>query len=144
MVTYSKEVEKWGIQEISINVPEEGNPYIQCHISGIFTGKDEQIKTDGFYDGNGIYKIRFMPSFEGEYQFRLEGSCPDHENTTGSFQVLPPSSDNHGPVHVAARYHFAYEDGTPYYSVGTTCYVWELQSDELVRQTLETINKQFA
>ena len=28
---------------------------------------------------------------------------------------------------VANTYHMAYEDGTPYYSIGTTCYVWELQ-----------------
>jgi hypothetical protein len=27
----------------------------------------------------------------------------------------------------------------PYYSIGTTCYVWELQSDELQKQTLDTL-----
>ena len=25
---------------------------------------------DGFYDGDGVYKVRFMPAFEGEYTFR--------------------------------------------------------------------------
>lgn len=42
-------------------------------------------------------------------------------------------------MRVANTYHMAYEDGTPYYSIGTTCYVWELQSDELIEQTFETL-----
>ncbi len=33
----------------------------------------------------------------------------------------------------------SYDDGTPYFSLGTTCYVWELQSDELINQTFETL-----
>ena len=43
------------------------------------------------------------------------------------------------PVRVADTWHFAYEDGTRYYSIGTTCYVWDLQSDEKIAQTLETL-----
>lgn len=35
--------------------------------------------------------------------------------------------------------HFAYEDGTPYYSIGTTCYVWELQSDQRIAETLQSL-----
>ena len=52
---------------------------------------------------------------------------------------LPAGEGNHGPVRVADTYHFAYEDGTRYYSIGTTCYVWDLQSDERIAQTLETL-----
>lgn len=32
-------------------------------------------------------------------------------------------------------------DGTPYHSIGTTCYMWNLQSDEMVNKTLETLRK---
>ena len=56
-----------------------------------------------------------------------------------AFAQKAPSEGNHGPVRVSYTYHFAYEDGTPYYSLGTTCYVWELQSYELQKQTLETL-----
>lgn len=61
------------------------------------------------------------------------------EECEGGFTVTAPSKGNHGPVRVANTYHFAYEDGTPYYSIGTTCYVWNLQSDELIEQTFETL-----
>jgi 3',5'-cyclic AMP phosphodiesterase CpdA len=44
-------------------------------------------------------------------------------------------------VRVADTTHFAYEDGTPYIPVGTTCYVWNLQGDELEERTLRTLEK---
>ena len=59
----------------------------------------------------------------------------------GDFAVTPPLEGNHGPVHVAYTYHFAYEDGTPDYPAGTTCYVWELQSEELQEETLRELAK---
>ena len=55
------------------------------------------------------------------------------------FIVTAPKENEHGPVRVANTYHMTYEDGTPYYSIGTTCYVWELQSDELIEQTFDTL-----
>ena len=36
-------------------------------------------------------------------------------------------------------YHFAYADGTPHFSFGTTCYAWVHQTPELHAQTLETL-----
>ena len=56
------------------------------------------------------------------------------------FTVLPASAGNHGPVR-ARGFHFEYEDGTPYYPMGTTAYVWELQREELRRGTLEELAK---
>lgn len=133
-ITYKNQVEKWGVQEIVCHGKTEGNPFTDYTIQGIFRGKNETVTTDGFYDGDGVYRVRFMPSFEGDYQFTVQGSFG--ETQTGNFQVTAASEGNHGPVRVANTYHFAYEDGTPYYSVGTTCYVWNLQSDERIRQTL--------
>ena len=39
-----------------------------------FTGKEGTVTFDGFYDGDGVYKARFMPSYEGEYTFTISGS----------------------------------------------------------------------
>ena len=110
----------------------------QVNMKGIRLGKEETKTVDGFYDGDGIYRVRFMPSFEGDYTFEIKGSFSD-EVYTGAFHVTPAQEDNHGPVRVSYTYHMAYEDGKPYYSIGTTCYVWELQSEELQKQTLETL-----
>ena len=81
-----------------------------------------------------------MPSFEGEYTFLVGGSFSD-ETYTGTFEVTPATEGNHGPVRVNQTYHFAYEDGKPYYPVGTTCYVWNLQDEALQEKTLETLKK---
>ena len=133
-------VERWGMYEVSAKGHSDKNPFVDYSIKGFFKGENETVEVDGFYDGDGIYKVRFMPSFEGEYSFELTGNFSD-ERITGEFIVLSPGEGNHGPVRVANTFHFTYEDGTPYYSVGTTCYVWTHQSFELQEKTLETLRK---
>lgn len=133
-------VNRWGTLELSFHGKTEGNPFTDYSITGTFTGANEQITVDGFYDGMGIYKIRFMPSFTGSYTYEINGSFAE-EAQSGQFEVTEPEEGNHGMVHVANTYHFAYSDGTPYYSIGTTCYVWDLQSDEQIQETLESLKK---
>ncbi len=130
-------VERWGVFEASMPGKAEGNPFVDCSITATFTGRNESVTVLGFYDGNGAYKVRFMPSFEGEYAFRVEGSFSE-EVFEGAFTVTKPQAGNRGPVRTRG-YHFEYEDGTPYYPLGTTCYAWELQSEELQRKTLDTL-----
>ena len=133
-------VEKWGIFELAVNGPQTGNPFTEQKLQGVFTGKNERVEVTGFYDGEGIYRVRFMPSFEGEYTYALSGSFPEASGV-GSFTVTAPSANNHGPMRVANQYHFAYEDTTPYYSVGTTCYAWAHQAEEIHQQTLGELDK---
>lgn len=135
---YQESVERWGTFEAEMPGKPEGNPFTDYTISGTFSNGAETKTVDGFYDGDGIYRIRFMPSFVGEYTFKVQGSFSD-EVFTGAFNVTEASGDNHGPVRVSHTYHMAYEDGKPYYSIGTTCYVWELQTEELQKRTLETL-----
>lgn len=136
----SKTVEKWDVFEVCVNGPSDGNPFVDQKFQGAFTGKNEKIVVDGFYDGDGCYKVRFMPSFEGEYSYKTQGSF-DAAETEGTFTVTAPSAGNHGPVRVVNQYHFAYEDTTPYYSVGTTCYVWSHQPKAVREKTLEELDK---
>ena len=121
---YAKTIEKWDVLEATISGPNEGNPFCDQWIKGTFCCKNEKKTVDGFYDGDGVYKVRFMPSFVETYTFEVTGSAVDGEVLTGEFQVTPAGEENHGPIRVANTYHFAYEDRTPYYSIGTTCYVW--------------------
>lgn len=135
-----KSVERWGIFEVSISGPDGGNPFVDYIVSGHFSNEHESVEVSGFYDGNGIYKIRFMPSYEGIYSYETSGNF-DGAETKGEFTVLPAKGNNHGPVRVHGKYHFAYEDGTKYYPFGTTCYVWTHQPENIRRQTLETLSK---
>ena len=133
-------VERWGMFEIEVKGPSGGNPFTEHHIEGCFVGVNERVRVDGFYDGEGSYKVRFMPSFEGEYTYEVTADFLE-EPVKGAFSVTPPSEGNHGPVRVAWQVHFSYEDATPYYSVGTTCYVWNHQTDAKIAQTLESLKE---
>ena len=136
--TYATSVEKWDIFEVTVKGYKDKNPFIDYKIQGRFMHKNEIKTVDGFYDGEGIYKVRFMPSFEGTYTFEVVGSFSE-EIYMGEFEVTKASAGNNGPVRVANTYHFAYENGMPYYSIGTTCYVWTMQTQEMQEQTLKTL-----
>lgn len=140
IIQYENQAERWGILEVTCEGTKDGNPFIEQEIYGTFCGQAETVTVKGFYDGAGVYKVRFMPSFEGKYIFSLKASFLTEEEK-GEFEVLPAGEGNHGPVRVAGTYHMAYEDGTPYYSIGTTCYVWNLQSDEMIAETLESLKE---
>ena len=47
-------------------------------------------------DGEGKYKVRFMPSFEGDYTFKYTEISLI--NPTGETLLLPRLETNHGPV----------------------------------------------
>jgi hypothetical protein len=80
-----------------------------------------------------------MPDVQGEWRYRTQSNLAELDGQEGSFTCGAPSIRNHGPVGVANTYHFAYADGTSYKQIGTTCYVWNLQGDELEEQTLATL-----
>ncbi len=139
-IKFCKTIEQWCVWEVAVNGKKEGNPYVDFNIFGEFVSKSETKKVEGFYDGDGIYRIRFMPSYIEEYQFNIIGSAID-TTYKGAFVVTKAQNGNHGKVKVANQFHFAYEDGTPYYSIGTTCYAWIHQSEKLQSKTLQALSK---
>jgi Domain of unknown function (DUF5060)/Domain of unknown function (DUF5605)/Protein of unknown function (DUF4038) len=128
-------VEQWGIFELALRGSAEGSPYLDVEFSAQFAHKHRVIEVDGFYDGDGVYRIRFMPDTQGTWRYRTQSNLDALDGTEGTFTCLPPGPGNHGPVRVSNTYHFAYADGTPYKPIGTTCYAWTHQSDELEEQT---------
>ena len=79
-----------------------------------------------------------MPSFVGQYTYEVSGNFAD-EIFEGIINVTEASEKNHGPVKVTDKYHFCYSDGTPYYQIGTTCYAWLHQPEEMRQRTLKTL-----
>ena len=139
-VTSTVVVEQYDVFEAGLPGRKDGNPYTDYTIRGRFTSEQETVHADGFYDGDGIYRIRFMPSHAGRYAWHVEGSFSDTPYD-GSFLVKPAGPGNHGPVHVADRHHFSHADGTPYLPFGTTCYVWTHQPEAVRQRTLQTLSK---
>jgi hypothetical protein len=132
-------IEQWGRFELALNGPTNGNPFTDVKFSVRFWQRRYETEANGFYDGDGVYRARFMPEKQGEWHWLTVSSSPELNGQTGSFTVTAPSARNHGPVRVANIYHFAYADGTSYKELGTTCYVWQLQNEALQEQTLKTL-----
>ena len=135
-----RKVEKWGMFEIAVRGSQDGNPFVDCEVSGVFEGGGNSVRVMGFYDGGGVYRVRFMPMFEGVCRYRIEGSAIDAP-VSGEFEAVAPTGGNHGPVRAIEGGALAYADGTPHYSFGTTCYAWVHQAPALQEQTLKTLSE---
>jgi hypothetical protein len=140
-LAFSQNCEKWKVFEIKYDGPSSGNPFMEISFSAIFTNGKVNYTISGFYDGGGIYKVRFMPSSEGKWNYITLSNARILNGKKGRFNCFPPSKGNHGPVIVKDTLYFAYSDGTPHYSFGTTCYAWVHQSDSLANLTLKTLSK---
>jgi hypothetical protein len=138
---YGKEVPQWGIFEISLKGTEAGNPYAGVKLSAMFQNKNLTIEPEGFYNGKGEYIIRFMPNATGEWTYITKSNIKELNGKAGKFLCVAAQLSIHGPVYVRNTYDFGYADGTPFYPVGTTCYAWVWQGDEMVIKTLETLKK---
>lgn len=127
-------VEKWGIFELTFKGHIEGNPFIEAEIKADFCIGGRKTCVNGFYNGNDEYKIRFMPDALGVWEYKVFSNVKKVNAKEGTFECTKPLEGNHGPVRVIDKYHFAYEDGTPHHPIGTTCYVWNHQTDELEKK----------
>ncbi|MGN6602794.1 MAG: DUF5060 domain-containing protein [Ginsengibacter sp.] len=132
-------VKQYDIFELTLKGPSNGNPFLEISISAIFTLGHRNVEVEGFYDGNGKYKIRFMPDTIGSWAYQTKSDSKLLNGKKGNFTCIKASGNNHGPVSVARTWHFSYADGTPFFPFGTTCYGWIHQSDAMVEQTLETL-----
>jgi len=132
-------IERWGIFELPLKGPSGGNPFVDVKLSAEFKQNSRVLEPEGFYDGNGLYRIRFMPDELGEWTYATKSNCKELDGKRGKFVCVRPSAGNHGPVGVHKTWHFAYADGTPYFQVGTTCYAWVHQGNALEEQTLATL-----
>lgn len=129
----------WAPLELTFSGPSEGNPYLEVTVSAIFSNGSVTHELHGFYDGDGLYRIRFLPTREGTWQYRTTSNISTLHDMTGAFTVGPAQPGHHGPVKVAETYHFRYADGTPYLNIGTTAYAWNVQGDAMEEKTLATL-----
>lgn len=135
-------VEKWQVFEFTLRGPSNGNPFRDVRLTCSFSSNVDRdsIVVAGFYDGEGLYKIRFMPQKEGQWKYATTSNIKYLDNKKGSFVCTAAQRSNHGPVVVKDTAYFAYGDGIPYFPFGTTCYGWVHQGDSLADITLKTLS----
>ncbi len=119
--------------------PKDGNPFVDVRFTAEFSNGSKTVEADGFYDGDGIFRVRFMPDRVGTWRYVTKSNRWPLTGHTGSFNVTAATKGNHGPVRVRNTYHFAYADGTPFKQIGTTIYNWIDTPEELQDQTVKTL-----
>ncbi|HEU5080757.1 MAG TPA: DUF5060 domain-containing protein [Opitutaceae bacterium] len=137
--TPTDSVEKWGIFELELKGPAEGNPFVDVRLSAVFTDGAHTHEVDGFYDGDDVYRVRFMPEATGVWHYETKSNVWPLTGKTGAFTVTPATKNNHGPVRVRNTFHFGYADGTPFKPVGTTIYNWLDTPEDWQELTLKTL-----
>jgi hypothetical protein len=130
---------QWDMFELAFSGPKGGNPFRDIALSGLFELGGRLQEVAGFYDGDGVYRLRFMPDRPGLWRYRTTSNARELDGKSGSFEVAAAGRNVHGPVAVANTFHFAYADGMPYHPFGTTSYAWTHQPDAVIAQTLKTL-----
>ena len=139
-VSAQNKIEKWRIFEVVLKGESKENAYTDVKLSAVFTNGENTKTVTGFYDGKGIFKIRFMPQEIGTWTYVTSSSFKVLHNKKGKFECISNTKNNHGPVIVKDTFNFAYSGGEPYYPFGTTCYGWVHQGDSLAELTLNTLS----
>jgi hypothetical protein len=71
-------VHRWEVFELVLTAPSAGNPFVEVEWKATFALGHKTIAVDGFYDGAGKYKLRFMPDTEDEWSYVHQNlSCPN-------------------------------------------------------------------
>lgn len=126
-------MKQYQLYELVFTGKEPSGSWSQPDICAVFTCEEETVRVKGFYDGNGLYKIRFLPRRTGLWKWEVSGVV---QASGESF--CEASGDAHGLV-TASGNHFVYEDGTRYLPFGTTVYAMMHQTDQVIEQTFETL-----
>jgi hypothetical protein len=134
-------VEQWGVFEVKTQGTSAGNPVVDVQFGARFTLGHRSVDAAGFYDGNGVYKVRFSPDTVGRWSFETTSNVKELAGLTGGFECVAPAADNRGPVGTAHQFHFQYADGTPYFPFGTTCYSYGFIGAPYGDQTLKNLKE---
>ena len=127
-------MKQYEVFELVLNgQPPEGSEAL-AEVNAVFSLDGQEKEVKGFYDGNGVYKVRFLPEKCGVYSWKVSGAVVDE----GTEECVP--GDGHGLVR-AEKTRFVYEDGSRYIPFGTTIYALVHQEDALVRETMESLKK---
>ena len=121
--TFNGHVKRWEVFEIELEAKQQyQNPYQQDILLATFSGPTKTYVIPGFWDGGNTWKVRISPSEVGTWTYHTESTDPGL-NINGSFNCVNNIS-KHGGIEAMQGfpYHFQYQDGTPFWWFGETCW----------------------
>ena len=138
---FQKELEQWNHYEIVLSSTPIENGFIDVVLTAKVWNSDTSFTVTGFYDGNLNFKIRFMPTKPGKWQYKTSSNIAALNKREGSFNCVKADLKNNGMVRVSDTYHFKYSSGKNYYPFGTTVYAWTHMGLDIEKATLNSLKK---
>lgn len=127
-------MKQYEVFELVLNgQPPEGSEAL-AEVNAVFSLDGQEKEVKGFYDGNGVYKVRFLPEKCGIYSWKVNGAVEGE----GTEECVP--GRGHGLVRAEKSY-FIYEDGSRYIPFGTTIYALTHQENSLIEETMNTLKE---
>jgi hypothetical protein len=114
-------VERYAVFETSLRCDHQWpNPFTDAAATATFDGpRGQRLVTEGFFDGDAIWRFRFVPRELGRWSYDLViAGAGGGARSRGVFDCIGGSG--HGFLRIAKQnpYRFERDDGTPFYPVG--------------------------
>ncbi len=135
-------VEQYHIYEIRLlSEAKHSNPF-DVNVSATVSGpENRKLQVPGFYDGDGVWKVRFSPDALGLWSWTTTSDDPELSGQTGEVRCVKNTHPQiHGGLMIDAEhpYHFIYQDGTRYFLLGYECdWLWALDLNSPDTEQLE-------
>ncbi|MCM1220283.1 MAG: DUF5060 domain-containing protein [Lachnospiraceae bacterium] len=126
-------MEQYRMCELEFQGEKLDKDWAQIDLAARLWCDGKELNVPGFYAGDGVYKVRFLPEAAGLWQYEVSGCI----ESKGSVEV-EAAQGAHGIVK-AEEQHFVHQDGTYYYPFGTTVYALIHQEEDLIAQTMESL-----
>jgi len=134
-------VERWNTHEIAFTASKNyANPFRDVALTGTFThaNSGKSITVNGFYDGDSTWRVRFLPTELGAWNYVTKSADSGLDGKVGNITCIAPTKPYlHGPLS-AQGYHFVHTDGTRRFLLSTrmSCHLsprseWEKAIDYL-------------
>ncbi len=120
--------------ELCFEGKEPAGSHVEVDVEAEITGGGKTRKLKGFYAGDQIYKVRFLPEQEGTYRYKVTGVVTGE----GTVDIEPADGKHHGVVRVDGT-HLRHQDGTFISTFGTTVYALAHQTKELTEETFTSL-----
>ena len=114
-------VERWDTYEVAFHASSTyTNPFQDVEIDATFIHESgKKIAVNGFYDGDSVWRIRFMPTELGKWTYFTRSADPSLDENEGSLTCIPQMKEYlHGPLS-ADGYHFVHADGARRFLIST-------------------------
>lgn len=135
-------VQRWTPADFSFPAKAKvENPFMVRFAATVTNPKGKTFVQDGFYDGDGKWKVRVSASEEGNWSLVTQSELPELDGKKVQFACVPNANPKvHGGLRVDEKnpHHFVFEDGSRFYLLGYECdWLWALDAKS---PKLETIN----